>query len=99
MDEARVTLSPAQIERLKLERLEAAYKAVFGDSPATRTKDQLLVWEDLEIAGYMKSPIFAHDKTGALCAMRAAIADGRRSLMLYIMANVSPPPDLSAPQQ
>lgn len=86
-----VILTPAQVDRLREERLEAAYRQVFGADEAARNADQILVWADLQIAGYKNKPVFVADKTGALCPMRAAIADGRRSLLLYIEANVSFP--------
>ena len=81
-------------ERQRLAKLAAAYKAMFGADPKARTEMQILVWEDLQIAGYMKALTFQPDRTGALCAMRAAIAEGRRSLVLYIESQVGYDPDL-----
>lgn len=70
------------------------YRDLFGTPPApgapeTRSEAQILVWQDLEIAGYAKRPVFVPDRQGNLCSMRASIADGRRSLFLYIESNVN----------
>lgn len=81
-------------ERQRLVKLSAAYKAMFGADPKVRTEMQLLVWEDLQIAGYMKALTFQPDRVGALCPMRAAIAEGRRSLVLYIESQLTYDPSL-----
>ena len=72
-----VSLTDAQRWKLHQSKVIEAYKRVFGENPEKRTDAQRIVWEDLQM-----------DKAGNLCAMRAAIADGRRSLLLYIAENV-----------
>ena len=57
-----------------------AYRDLFGDNPANRSETQRIVWEDLQRAGYANQPVFVDDKNGAVCPMRAAFADGRRSI-------------------
>jgi len=102
------TLTPAQQalkEQMAREKLAAQYRSVFGFPPApgqpdTRSPAQIAVWQDLEIAGYFRKPIFVPDRVGALCPLRAAYAEGRRSIFLYAEANVTFAPSLGAqPQQ
>lgn len=85
------------------EKLAAQYRALFGvppgpGEPDARSEAQIAVWNDLKIAGYADKPVFIPDRTGVLCAMRAAYADGRRSLLLYILANVNFSPKLEQQQ-
>ena len=93
----RLTLEQAaQIQELKVAK---AYRDVFGAPPSVgapdnRSEAQKLVWKDLEIAGYFRMNAFLSDKNGALCPLRGAFADGRRSLFLYILSNVSFEPKL-----
>lgn len=92
-------MSPDAREELRILQLESAYREVFGNqpepgAPERRTLAQRLVWADLEVAGYFRRPAFVPDKDGAICMTRGAIAEGRRSLFLYIQSNV-----LSQPKQ
>lgn len=83
-----IELTAEQLIQIKQEQLMHAYRELFGESEATRSPTQNAVWNDLQIAGYKKKPIFVADKQGALCPMRAAFADGRRSIILYIESNI-----------
>lgn len=67
---------------------------VFGPSDKVRTEFQKTVWRELGLMGYEEQPVFVADAKGALCPLRAAMTDGRRSLWADIKANVnfqSPP--------
>jgi hypothetical protein len=75
-------------ERKSLKTIEA-FKMVFGGSEKTRTEFQRVVWRELAIMGYEERPVFVADKAGALCPLRAAMTDGRRSLWADIKANVN----------
>src|SRR6187399_950278 len=93
-------MTPEAREELRREMVEGCYRDLFGippepGKPDQRTKTQQVVWNDLQAAGYMFQPVFKADKEGKLCNARAAIADGRRSLFLYIRANVLSKPELS----
>lgn len=78
----------AEEDRKRLKTIEA-FKMVFGGSEKTRTEFQRIVWRELGIMGYEDRPVFVSDKAGALCALRAAMTDGRRSLWSDIKANVN----------
>lgn len=79
----------AQMEAMRQSRVADAYKEVFGATAAKRNRAQAIVWEDMQKVGMVKSPVFIADKAGQMCAMRAAHADGRRWVFLYIEANVT----------
>lgn len=83
-----VEMTKEQRERLEQAKVVDAYKRLFGPDAKTRSEVQRIVWEDLKKVGYARRPVFVADKSGALCPMRAAFADGRRSVMLYIAENV-----------
>lgn len=76
----------------------AAYRDLFGNDPEKRTPIQEIVWNDLQNVGYSKRPVFVPDREGRLCPMRAAFADGRRSVLLYIESNVSFVSEVQQPQ-
>lgn len=86
---AEESLPPAAIAQMRQEKLMRAYRDLFGDNQATRSEAQILVWEDLQKVGYARQTVFIPDRNGAVCPMRAAFADGRRSVLLYIESNVS----------
>lgn len=88
--------SEAQKEAIRVARVADAYKEVFGANPKKRTLAQSIVWEDLQKVGFVKSPVFMGDKSGALCPLRAAHADGRRWVWLYVEGNVGA--DVKIPQ-
>ncbi len=94
-----IELTQEQQALLRQSRVMHAYRDLFGGDEKTRSETQRIVWEDLRIAGYVDRPVFLADKNGALCPMRAAYADGRRSIALYIAANVQHAPTLVQQQQ
>ena len=75
-----------------------AYRDLFGADESSRSETQRIVWDDLKVAGYFKQPVFIRDHTGALCPLRAAYADGRRSIFLYIERNAMFTPELTEEQ-
>lgn len=85
---AKVTLTDAQREALRLSKVTAAFRKVFGPNEEIRTEDQRIVWEQLRLMSYRDKPSFVADKHGAMCALRAALTDGRRALFCDIEANV-----------
>lgn len=93
-------IPPRVLEQMQIEKLAAQYRAVFGKppeagQPETRSESQIAVWDDLQKAGYAQKPVFVPDRrTGELCPMRAAFADGRRSLYLYIESEVNYSPQI-----
>jgi hypothetical protein len=93
-----VDLTEEQRWKLHQSKVIAAYKHVFGTDDATRTDDQRTVWTDLQIVGYSKEPVFKPDKDGALCPLRAAFADGRRSVITYIETNATFSPKIEEQQ-
>lgn len=100
----QIQVPAAVSDQAKIAKLAAQYRSLFGvppgpGAPDTRTEAQIAVWRDLEIAGYAKRPVFMADRAGALCGMRAAFADGRRSIFLYIESNVTFDPVVDPQQQ
>lgn len=93
-----VHLTAEQQELLRKSKVADAYRKLFGSDPTTRSEIQILVWEDLQRAGYKREPVFVPDRQGQVCGMRAAFADGRRSIVLYIEANVAFAPELEQQQ-
>lgn len=98
-------LTQAQKDIIAQEKLMAAYRDMFGGDPASRTPNQQLVMADLEVAGYFKRPThvpipaFVGDRIGAVCPVRSSIAEGRRSLFLYILSNIEFSQKLQQPNQ
>lgn len=90
MDEGPLT--PEQREMLRQQRVMNAYRELFGANPDARSPIQKLVMDDLAEQGYLSKPVFVPDrKTGVLCPLRAAYADGRRSIALYVASNIGAP--------
>lgn len=94
-----VELKPDKIEVLRQSRVMKAYRDLFGDDEKTRSDMQRIVWEDLRVAGYIHQPVFSPDKNGTFDPLSAAFRDGRRSIALYIAANVAFAPSLEQQQQ
>ena len=82
-------ISPEIQERLRQLRLIRAYKALFGEIPANRNADQILVWEDLQKTCYVKASTVVANKAGAADPTLMAWREGQRSAFLYIDANVT----------
>lgn len=92
-------LTKPQQDQLAREKLMGSYQRVLGVPPPpgvadSRTPDQIAVWADLEIAGYFKQPThvphptYVGDRHGEISTLRAELAEGRRTLFLYMLANV-----------
>lgn len=97
---AKVTLTDAQKEALRLSKVTDSFRKVFGFDDATRTDAQRVVWNELRLMSYRDKPSFVADKkTGAVCPLRAALTDGRRALFCDIEANVNFTPLIEEQQQ
>jgi len=86
-------LPPRQEDEILRERMAAKYRAVFGEPPGPgqaeqRTPEQVAVWEDLQVASYFLTPTHVPNQAGEIDQLRAALTEGRRTLFLYIRANV-----------
>lgn len=95
---SELNIDPRIAEQMRQSRVMQAYRDLFGADEKTRTEIQRIVWEDLKVCGYLHEPVFVPDKAGALCPMRAAFADGRRSIFLYIRSNVEFAPNVAQQQ-
>jgi|GEM_PF-3363921 hypothetical protein len=76
-------------DRIEQEKLLAAYRELFGEDEKTRTDTQIRVMADLEARGYMKRTTLVPDRNGATDPIRMAHAEGARSIVLYIQANIA----------
>lgn len=87
-----------QADDMRAEKLARQYRDLFGKVPGpgesdARSEAQIAVWADLAKAGYDDQPTFVL-VNGALCPLRAAKTDGRRSLWLYIKSQVNLVPQI-----
>lgn len=72
-------------QQQKLREIAVSFAKVFG-APDSRTKEQKIVMETLESSCYMHRPLFVQDATGAVCPVRAALTEGKRTAILEINA-------------
>ena len=93
-----VSPSPEALAQIKRERLMRAYRDLFGATSGARSDTQRLVWEDLQKVGYARASLFQPDRNGAVCPLRAALAEGRRTAILYIEDAVSFVPEAPKPE-
>jgi len=88
------------LDRMAKEKVARQFRDIFGcppkpGEPEKRTESQIAVYENLRRAGNMDHISFMPDRNGALCPMRAGIAEGQRWMFLYIQANVEYTPPVS----
>lgn len=87
---ASITKAEQEIaDRIEQEKLLAAYRDLFGEGEKTRTDTQIRVMADLEARGYIKRTTLVPDRNGETDPLRMAHAEGARSIVLYIQANIA----------
>lgn len=83
-------LTPEQVAALaEKEKIHAAFIEVFGVNGTQRTNAQTIVLEALKKACYAEKPVFAPDKEGHLCPLRAAWTDGKRAVWISVNEEIS----------
>ena len=70
-------------EEIELERLNAAYKEVFGED-GKRNSSQQKVWDDLLDQTYARTSLHMPGRDGKIDPYNAALCSGRRDMYLYI---------------